>query len=65
VPRSAIPVAGEPTTGRVQVAARQIVKAPLGTKSSDIIGSFEIVNGDGTTAGATAAVLYAAFHNND
>jgi hypothetical protein len=65
VPRSSLPVPGEPTTGRVQVAARHIVKAPVGTQSSQIIGSFEIVNGDGTNAGATAAIFYAAFHDND
>lgn len=63
-PRTSINLPGEPGTGRVQVAARHLVKAPLGTKPSDIIGSFEIVNGDGT-AGAVSAVLYAAFHNND
>ena len=65
VPRSSIPVAGEPTTGRVQVSARQFVKAPAGTQASNIIGSFEVVNPDGTSAGAVATVLYAALHNND
>lgn len=63
-PRTSINLAGEPGTGRVQVAARHLVKAPVGTKPSDIVGSFEIVNGDGK-AGAVAGVLYAAFHNND
>lgn len=65
VPRSALRIAGQPTSGRVQVAARQVVKAPLGTKSSDIIGSFEIVNGDGSIGKPVTGVLYAAFHNND
>ena len=64
VPRSSIPVAGEPTTGRVQVAAREFVKAPNGTQASDLIGSFEVVNPDGTNAGAVAAILYAPLHNN-
>jgi hypothetical protein len=63
VPRSSINIAGDPT-GRVQVAAREIVKAPAGTTSSAIVGSFEIVKPDGSS-GAVAAVLYAAFHNND
>jgi len=65
IPRSAIPLPGDPPTGRVQVAARNIVRAPVGTKSTDFIGSYEIINPDGTTAGAVAGVLYAAFHNND
>jgi hypothetical protein len=63
VPRASLDVPGEPGTGRVQVAARQIVRAPSGTKPSDINGSFEIVNADGTSAGAVAGVLYAALHN--
>lgn len=62
--RSSLNVLGEPGTGRVQVAAREIVKAPAGTTASQIVGSFEIVNPDGSS-GAVAAVLYAAFHNND
>ena len=65
IPRSSIPLPGDPSTGRVQVAARNIVRAPAGTRSTDFIGSYEIVNPDGTTAGAVAAVLYAALHNND
>jgi len=65
VPRSSIPVAGEVGTGRAQVAVRLEVKAPSGTKPSDFIGSFELVNPDGTSAGAVAAVIWAATHNND
>ena len=64
-PRESLAVPGEAGTGRVQVAARQIVKAPAGTKPSEINGSFEVVNDDGTTAGAVAGVLYAALHSND
>ena len=63
VPHGSLPVSGEPATGRVQVAARHIVRAPVGTKSAAIIGSFEIVNGDGTSA--VAAIVYAALHDND
>jgi hypothetical protein len=62
VPRSSIAIAGEPTTGRVQVAARHIVKAPPGTQPSQIVGSFEIVNGDGGT-GPIIDVLYSAAGN--
>ena len=62
VPRSSIPVSGEPTTGRVQVAARHIVNAPTGTQASQIIGSLEIVNADGKT-GPIADVLYSAAGN--
>jgi hypothetical protein len=65
VHRSSIPLAGEPGTGRVQVAVRHIVTAPAGTQPSQINGSLELVNSDGTTEGAVAGVLYAAFHNND
>lgn len=57
VPRSSIPVAGEPTTGRVQVAARHMVRAPAGTQPSQIIGSFEIVDSDGGT-GPFIDILY-------
>ena len=64
-PRESLAAPGEAGTGRVQVAWRQLVRAPAGTRSSDIIGSFEIVNEDGTSAGAVAGVLYAALHNND
>src|SRR5262245_59516263 len=65
VPRSSLNVAGEPGTGRDQIAASEVVKAPFGTRSSDFIGSFELVNDDGsTTAGAAAAILWAAVHNN-
>jgi hypothetical protein len=65
VPRSSISAPGEPPTGRLQVAAREIVRAPAGTQASDIVGSFELVNADGTSAGgAVAAVLYATLHNN-
>ncbi len=62
-PRTSINLPGDPGTGRVQVAARHLVKAPRGTKPSDIVGSFEIVNGDGK-AGAVAAIFYAALHDN-
>jgi hypothetical protein len=62
-PRASLAVPGEAGTGRVQVAARQLVKTPLGTKPSEINGSFEIVNEDGTSAGAVAGVLYASLHN--
>ena len=48
-PRSSIPVAGEPTTGRVQVAARHMVNAPAGTQPAQIIGSTEILDSDGRT----------------
>lgn len=64
IPRNSLP-SGEAGTGRVQVAAVHLVRAPKGTKPSDIIGSFEVVNGDGTSEGAVAAVLYATLHNND
>ena len=63
--RMAMPAPGEPPTGRLQVAARNIVRAPLGTKSTDFVGSLEIIKGDGTTEGAVAQVVYAALHNND
>jgi hypothetical protein len=62
VPRTSIPIAGEQTTGRVQVAARHIVKAPPGTQPSQIIGSLEIVNADGKT-GPIIDVLYSAAGN--
>ena len=65
VPRSSIPVTGEPTTGRVQVAARELIKAPAGTRVSDIVGSFEIVNADGTTAGAIAGIVISATTDNN
>ena len=65
ISRTSILLPGEPPTGRVQVAARNIVRAPAGTRSTDFVGSFEIVNADGTTEGAVAAIVYAALHNND
>ena len=66
VPHSSLPVSGEPATGRVQVAARYLIRAPVGTKPADIIGSLEIVNGDGTSAGgAVAAAIIAATQDND
>jgi hypothetical protein len=43
-PRSSLGVPGELGTGRVQVAARIVVKAPHGAKSSDFIGSLEIID---------------------
>ena len=65
VPRSSLGVAGEPGTGRVQVAANLCVKAPLGTKSSDFNGSFDLVSDANGSTVAGGVIFYAALHHND
>ena len=49
IPRSMLAVAGDAGTGRVQVAMEILVKAPPDTKSSDIIGSAELISATGAT----------------
>jgi len=65
VPYSSLGVTGEPGTGRVQVAAGLRLKAPLGTKSSELISSWELVGEDGRTAVAGGVIFWAVTHDND
>lgn len=50
IARSMLPVAGDAGTGRVQVAMEVLVKAPAGTKASEIEGAADIVTAPGTTS---------------
>ena len=65
VPRSSLNVSGEPGTGRVQVAASEFVKAPLGTKPTEINGSSELVNPDGGSVPVAGGLIFwAVTHDN-
>jgi hypothetical protein len=49
IPRGALPIAGDPETGRVQVAATVFVEAAAGTKATDLIGTADVIVATGAT----------------
>jgi hypothetical protein len=62
--RNALPILGEPGTNRAQVRIKPFFTFDS-ERRSPVVGSFEIVDASTGRTGAVAAVLYAAFHNND
>jgi hypothetical protein len=53
------PIVGDPATDRKQVMIQVVVNGPRGSNSSDVLGSLELVNSDGTTAAHATLAQFA------